>query len=133
MQIWQKLMYLEHENGLKPHFSPFLALIGPILGPKKIFQQLKDYQELDVITFNHDMQNRGKAMHLEQENGLKPHFGPLVALFGPILGPTKFFQHVKNHQVLDIITSNHDMQNRGKVMHSEQENGLKPHFGPFLG
>ena len=78
------------------------------------------------------MQNRGKAMHLEQENGLKPHFGPLVALFGPILGPTKFFQHVKNHQVLDIIILNHNMQNCQKLMIFEEENGLKPHFGPFL-
>ena len=30
MQNWQKLMHYEHENGLKPHFGPFLALIGPI-------------------------------------------------------------------------------------------------------
>ena len=79
------------------------------------------------------MQNRGKAIHSEQENGLKPHFGPFLALIGPIRGPTKIFQHLKHHQVLDIITPNHDMQDWGKVMHLEQENGLKPHFGPFLG
>ena len=70
------------------------------------------------------MQNRGKAIHSEQGNGLKHHFGPFLALIGPILGPTKFFQHLKHHQVLDIITSNHEMQNRGKVMHLEQENGV---------
>ena len=67
---------------------------------------------------------REKAIHLEQENGLKPHFGPFLALIRPILGPINFFQYLKHHQVLDIITSNHDMQNRGKVMHLEQENGL---------
>ena len=78
------------------------------------------------------MQNRGKAIHSEQENGLKHHFGPFLALIGPILGPTKLFQHLKHHQVLDIITPNHDMQDPGKVMDFEQENGLKPHFGPFL-
>ena len=25
---------VEQENGLKPYFGPFLALIGPILGPR---------------------------------------------------------------------------------------------------
>ena len=29
MQNRQKLTHLERENGLKPHFDPFLALIGP--------------------------------------------------------------------------------------------------------
>ena len=76
-------MNLDQENGLKPHFGPFLALIGPILGPKNFFQQLKDYQELDVITFNHDMQNQGKVMHSEQENDLKHHFGPFWGRLGP--------------------------------------------------
>ena len=70
------------------------------------------------------MQNRQKLMHFEHENGLKHHFGPFLALIGPILGPTKFFQHLKHHQVLDIITPNHDMQDQGKVMDLEQENGL---------
>ena len=27
-------------------------------------------------------------MNLDQENGLKPHFGPFLALIGPILGQT---------------------------------------------
>ena len=72
------------------------------------------------------MQNRGKAIHSEQENGLKPHFGPFLALIGPIRGPTKIFQHLKHHQVLDIITPRYDIQNRQKLMHFDQENGLKP-------
>ena len=31
------------------------------------------------------MQNRQKLTHLERENGLKPHFGPFLALIGPFL------------------------------------------------
>ena len=34
--------------------------------------------------------------------------------------------------MLDIITLNHIMQNRQKLMIFEQENDQKPHFGPFL-
>ena len=41
------------------------------------------------------MQNRQKLMHLEQENDLKPHFGPFQTLIfgpnGPIFGPAIFF------------------------------------------
>ena len=91
MQNRQEPMSFEQENGLKPHFGPFLALIGPILGPTKFFQHLKHHQVLDIITPNHDMQDQGKVMDLEQENGLKPHFGPFLALNGPILGPKKLF------------------------------------------
>ena len=40
MQNWQKLMHFEHENGLKPHLAPFLALIRPILGPTISFSGL---------------------------------------------------------------------------------------------
>ena len=50
----------------------------------------------------------------------------------PFSGPAIFFQHFDNHQVLDFVILNHDMQNRRKLMHFEQDNGLKPHFGPFL-
>ena len=132
MQNRGKAIHSEQGNGLKHHFGPFLALIGPILGPTKLFQHLKHHQVLDIITPNHDMQDQGKVMDLEQENGQQPHFGPFSALIGPILGPKIFFQHLKYCQVLDVITSNHDMQNRGKAMHLEQENGLKSHLGPFL-
>ena len=78
------------------------------------------------------MQCREKQMHFEQQNGLKPHFGPFLAQIGPILGPTIFFQPLDNHQALQIISAYHNMQNLEKTMHFEQENGLKPHFGPFL-
>ena len=88
-------MHLEQENCLKPHFGPFSALIGPILGPTKFFQHLKHYQVLDTITSNHDMQNRRKVMNLDQENGLKPHFGPFLALIGSIVGPKKIFSSSK--------------------------------------
>ena len=78
------------------------------------------------------MQNRQERMSFEQENGLKPHFGPFLAPIGPILGPTNFFQHFDHFQVLDVVILDSNMQNRQKLMHFEQENGLKPHFGPFL-
>ena len=41
-------------------------------------------------------------------------------------------QPLDHHQVLEIITAYHDMLSREKQMHSEHENGLKPHFSPFL-
>ena len=46
---------------------------------------------------------------------------------GPFQG-----QHFDNHQALDIDVLNHSNQNRRKLMHFEQENDLKAHFGPFL-
>ena len=97
MQIWQKLMHLEHENGLKPHFSPFLALIGPILGPTNFFQHFDHHQLLDIITPRHNVHNQQKLMQFEHDNGQKPHFGPFLALIGPILGPANFFQHFDHH------------------------------------
>ena len=36
------------------------------------------------------MQNQQKLTHFDQENGLKPLFGPFLALIGPILGPAIF-------------------------------------------
>ena len=89
MQNRPKWLNFEEENGLKPDFGPFLALIGPILGPTKLFQPLDHHQVLLTITAYHNMQNREKLMHFEQENGLKPHFGPFLALIGPILGHEK--------------------------------------------
>ena len=38
------------------------------------------------------MQNRQKLMIFEEENGLKPHFGPFLALNGPFLAPHIFFR-----------------------------------------
>ena len=66
-------------------------------------------------------------MNFEQENDLKRHFGPLLALIGPILGPKSFFSYL-----LHIITLHHNMHNWQKLMHLEHENGLKPHLAPFL-
>ena len=50
-------------------------------------------------------------MHFEQENGLKPHFGPFLALNGPFLGQhIFFFQKSKN------VTGYLDAKNQKKVM-----------------
>ena len=132
MQNRQKQTHLERENGLKPHFGPFLALIGPFLGQQIFFQHLDSHQVLNIVILNHNMQNRQIGMHICQENGLKPQFGPFLALNGPILGPSNFFQHLVHYYLLDIINIQHYMQNRQKLMHINQENDLKPHFGPFL-
>ena len=132
MQNRQKQTHLERENGLKPHFGPFQALTSPFLGQQIFFQHLDSHQVLNIVILNHNMQNRQKLMHFEQDNGLKPHFGPFLALNGPFQGQQIFFQHFSHHQVLDLLTLDHITQNRQKLMYFEQQNGLKPHFGPFL-
>ena len=50
----------------------------------------------------------------------------------PFQGQQKKFQLLDNRQVIGIIIFNHNMQNRQKLTHIERENGLKPHFRPFL-
>ena len=52
------------------------------------------------------MQNRRKLMHNNQENDLKPHFGPFLALNGPSLGQHIFFQKSKNVTFLDLFQAN---------------------------
>ena len=41
------------------------------------------------------MHNQQKPMHFEQENGLKPHFGPFLALNGPFSRPANFFSALR--------------------------------------
>ena len=96
------------------------------------FQHVNHHQLLDNITVYHNMHNQQKLTHIEQENGLKPHFGPFLALIGPFLGQQIFIQHLDSHQILDIVILNHNMHNQQKLTHTERENGLKPHFGPFF-
>ena len=71
-------------------------------------------------------------MQINQDKGLKPHFGPSFGPKRPILGPANFSQHSDNHYLLDIIILNQNMQNRQKLMHNSRESGRKPHFGPYL-
>ena len=58
----------------------------------------------------------------------------MLAPFGPwpILGPTNFFQHFDQDQVLYLVILDHNTQIRRKLKHVEQDNDLKPHFGPLL-
>ena len=49
------------------------------------------------------MQNRQKLMIFEEENGLKPHFGPFLALNGPFLGPRIFFRKSAYVTFLDSL------------------------------
>ena len=103
-----------------------------ILRPTIFFQPLDHHHELQIITAYHIMQNREKLTRFGQENGLKPHLSPFLALIWPILGPTTFFQPLDNHQALQTINAYHNMQNREKLRHYEQENVLKLHLSPFL-
>ena len=80
MQNRQNLMHFEQENSQKPHFGPFLALIEPILGPKKLFSALRPPLPLDITCLYTNLRNWPKLMHFEHGNGQIPYFGPL---FGP--------------------------------------------------
>ena len=72
------------------------------LVPAKIWT----YKILGTVILNLDMQNRQNPMHFEQENGLKPHFGPFLALNGPFLGQHIFFLKSKNVTFLDLLKAN---------------------------
>ena len=61
------------------------------------------------------MQNRQKLMHINQENDLKPHFGPFLALNGPFLGQHFFFQKSENVTFLDLF-QDFDAKNQTKLM-----------------
>ena len=104
MQNRQKLTHFERENGLKPHFGPFLVLNWPILGPANFFQHFSHHQVLDLVILDHHTQNRRKLMHFEQDNGLKPHFGPFLALNGPFLGQQIFFSKIRKRHFSRLIS-----------------------------
>ena len=52
------------------------------------------------------MQNRQKLMHINQENDLKPHFGPFLALNGPFLGQHIFFSVIRKRHFIDLFQAN---------------------------
>ena len=52
------------------------------------------HQVLQIISAYHNMQNQEKLMHIEQENGLKPHICPFLALIGPFLAQIIFFSKI---------------------------------------
>ena len=57
---------------------------------------------------------------------------PKLSLKWAILRPASCFLAIAGHQLLDTAARYHNMQNQQKLMHNDQENGLKPHLGPFL-
>ena len=71
--------------------------MGPLQDQQKVFQHFDHYQVLDIVILGHNIQNRQKLMHFEQENGLKPHFGPFLALNGPFSGQHIFFTKIRKH------------------------------------
>ena len=69
MQHWLKVMHIDHENILKPHFGLFFD-------PNWIHFWSQQFlfstdQVLDIITPIHNMHNPEKQMHFQQGNGKK--------------------------------------------------------------
>ena len=69
--------------------------MGPFKGQRNYLQHFDPHQILDIVILNHNMQNRQERMSFEQENGLKPHFGPFLALNGPFLGQHIFLTKIR--------------------------------------
>ena len=122
-------------NRIKKTDKNFIrAQIEPLMADFRtsdFFQHCDQHQLLYTIARYHNMQNQQKQMHTDLENGLKPHLAPFQTLDCPsyYLRANNFFYHLDIHYILDIVISNYI---RLKLMHISQENGLKPHFGPFL-
>ena len=80
---------------LKSHFGPFLALIGPILGPKNFFSAPQTLSGTRCHYFQSWYAKSGKSNAFGTRKWPKisfwPLFGPNWALIGPILGPKKLF------------------------------------------
>ena len=85
--------------------------------------------------------SRKKLMHLDQEDGLKPHIGLFLALnghfrvskifFGTCTTLRYYISRPANHDTLDIVIPNHNAQSP-KLMF-EQENGPSwPIVGAFI-
>ena len=62
------------------------------------------------------MQNRQKLMHINQENDLKPHFGPFLALHGPFLGQHIFFSKIRKGHFSRLTSGYLDAKNQKKLM-----------------
>ena len=62
------------------------------------------------------MQNRRKLMHINQENDLKPHFGPFLALNCPFLGQHIFFSKIQKRHFSRLISGYLDAKNQKKLM-----------------
>ena len=59
---------------------------------------------LGIVIPHHNVQNQQKIMHLDQENGLKPHLGCYLAVNGPFWGQHNFFfQKSKRVAFLDLF------------------------------
>ena len=78
--------------------------MNPFQGQQKLFQHFDNHQVLDFVILNHDMQNRQKLMHFEQDNGLKPHFSPFLALNGPFMGQQIFFSKIRKRHFSRLIS-----------------------------
>ena len=64
----------------------------PKLGLNIFSQHFDHYNLLDIFAFCDHMQFQQNDMVFDQDNGRKPHFWPILPLFGPNVGPHIFFQ-----------------------------------------
>ena len=62
------------------------------------------------------MQNRRKLMHINQENDIKPHFGPFLAQNCPFLGQHIFFSKIQKRHFSRLISGYLDAKNQKKLM-----------------
>ena len=67
------------------------------------------------------------------KNDKKPNFGSDFGSFGPNLGPQFFAVGFTSTSKLDIVSSYHPMQCKGKLMNQTWENNKKHNFGPDFG
>ena len=66
----------------------------PKLGLNIFSQHFDHYHLLDIFAFCDHMQFQQNAMVFDQDNGRKPHFWPILPLFGPNVGPHIFFSKI---------------------------------------
>ena len=77
----------------------------------------------------HNVQIETNRINQCQENRKKLLFRPKLSPKPPILGPANSFSTLYPPSA---TARYHNIQNQQKLMLIDQENGQKPHLGPFL-
>ena len=88
--------------------------MGPFQGQQIFFRHLDNHPELDLGILDHNMQKRQKLIHFEQAKGLKPHFGPYLALNGLSFGLV--FSKIRLRQFPSFIAGYHHAKNQENLM-----------------
>ena len=130
----RRIINKNQENQLSPlTFEPKLTLCSLLLCQLNVSKSSNYHLLLDTNASYQYVQNETNRIKQLQQNWWRPLLGHILSPKWPFSGPTNFFQSWDHHHLLNIINIYHNMQNRHlKLMHFNQENGLKPHLGPFL-